>query len=604
MIQLIKSRLLYKMLIIYSLLTLIPLTFVSATFYTRSKAILEEKALETGNRTLAETVDKIDGVLRALSLLLPSLEERALVHTLLRNDAFPDKYPLAAEEKAKLRAGIEEMLKSELETVNASMGDYIDDIVILNVHSDAYTAGNYLPVQYPEALRIMPYNQRNAPQWAFFADNERMVNSMKILDKTSSEELGAIAIMVSPDTMAESYSSYLRGTFFVTSSTNIILSADNRAQIGKLFAPSRSQGVTIASQQSGYTDYRYYSMIRTDELTGELRQQAQFAAGLTLFSWLAVVMITYWLLKRITNPLRTLSKLMRTMEKEQYQIVAGIRTTDEIALLCHSFNSLVIKTRNLIEEVYKAELMKKEAELKAIRMQFNPHFLYNTLEYIGIMAKRGAVDHVYEVVKKVADIFRFSISSEQFVALETELVFVRTYLEIHEFRFGGRFRYAIQMGEELGQVEIPKLILQPLIENAFVHGIDGRQHTGWITIRAYEEDYDLAIEVEDHGGDAAASAVPAASPGTAANAAAGREGPQPQPQQPQPQQLRPPAAARREGMGTGLQMVKSQIHFHYGERYGVELIRTDTGTKAKVRLPIKLVNRSSSQSHEKGADAW
>lgn len=243
---------------------------------------------------------------------------------------------------------------------------------------------------------------------------------------------------------------------------------------------------------------------------------------------------------------------MRRATREEYQLIGAIKTRDEIGMLCHGYNTLIRRTEELIEKNYKSEIAVREAELKAIRMYINPHFLYNTLEYISVVSQSpGKAKYVPEVVKKLSNIFRFSIMpGNSFTPLSTEISFVETYLQIHRFRYAERLRFSIDLPDMLRNVAVPKLILQPLVENAVIHGIDRLPAGGRIDIRIREDRYQLVIEIENDSPLADGS--------------------------------------EKQGLGTGLENVKARIRHHYGDGYGVELEQSERSTLVTVRMPIEI----------------
>lgn len=226
---------------------------------------------------------------------------------------------------------------------------------------------------------------------------------------------------------------------------------------------------------------------------------------------------------------------------------------------------MILETKDLIQKVYKAELEQKEAQLAAIRTYFNPHFLHNTLEYVSILAKSNdKIERIPYVVKSLSSIIRFSISpGKPFVPLDVEMNFAKVYMQIHQYRFEDRFEYRIDLPEHLKQVEVPKLILQPIIENAFVHGIDHIRGIGRIDIRAYESEFNLVIEIEDNGGSAQ------------------------------------PPTRESKGMGSGLKGIESRIQLHFGERYGIEKRQGEQGMIIRLLLPI-LFNEPAELSSREG----
>ncbi len=256
---------------------------------------------------------------------------------------------------------------------------------------------------------------------------------------------------------------------------------------------------------------------------------------------------------------------MRRAEREEYQLVQDVSTRDEIAMLCHGYNQMVRRTKILIDKNYKNELLVREAELKAIRMYINPHFLYNTLEYISIMSQKPEkAKFVPDIVQNLSSIFRFSITpGEKFVSLETEMAFAEKYLQIHQYRLGERLQYRLALPEMLLQSAVPKLILQPLVENAVIHGIDRLQGGGRIEIEAREEDYKLVIEIRN-------SVPPEKADGSLS--------------------IRQSA---RKGLGSGLENVNARVRHHFGNVYGVKLSREDEDSvTVTLQMPIQLWNET------------
>ncbi|WP_165822307.1 sensor histidine kinase [Paenibacillus montanisoli] len=555
-----QSKLLHKMVLIYSLLILIPLSIISGTFYLRSKSIMENQTIETENRILEETSDKIDNVLRLIAKKTSEIADNPAIQKMLANDALPTQYPLRQNERDYIQDAAMEALEIAIANTKREAGDFTDSIHLYNRSGGHYIAGQGKAVQFYQAFKILPYDQPGTPQWVFFPDHRRMVCAAMIFDKETGLELGFVLFMLKIDHVMTLYENYPQNAFYITNANNIILSHHQSSRVGDLYTASKQQGLVTLTHKSQVSEFKYISEIRTDKLTASIRKQAYYAAGLTVVSWIIVVVITYLILKRITNPLLKLTRLMRSAERGKYELIKDIRTKDEIASLCLSFNSLVTETQDLIQRVYRTELLKKEAELKAIRMQFNPHFLYNTLEYISIMAQNGqAKEQIPIIVKKVADIFRFSISPGQTVIpLEMELEFASLYMQIHEFRFGDRFSYQTVLPDELKRVTVPKLILQPLVENAFVHGVDRVHGNGTIQIVAYEHEFQLVIEVRDNGG--------------------GLSGTE--------------AALHKKGLGTGLENVRSRMLHHYGPSAQLELLQLEQGTCVRLTMPITLVEQT------------
>lgn len=567
----INARLFYKMVILYSLLTVIPLSIVSTTFYLRSKSILETKLLESRSQTLVETADKIDVILKTISDKVKSFSDNRVMIGILKNDRDSAAYPMDDMERKSQESNLSAILNFELADTDSD-SSFIDALYLYNEAGKIYRSDNALDPEYFLALTVLPFSQRDKPEWAFFVDHSRLVCSIQIIDYSTNTKLGYLSVMLKPEAVHELYASYPGDTFFITNNSNIILSASNPALIGELFQARNSKKLVINKRVSLYSGFVYVNVVPRSDLYFEIIQLGRFAAWTTVVSLGVVLLLTFILLKRVTRPLRKLTLLMRKAEKEVFVPIRGIKSYDEIGLLSDSFNSLIAEIRDLIDKVYKAEVYKKDAEIKAIKMYMNPHFLYNMLETIGIVSKTPeGIAVVPEMVQMLSRILRFSITpGNDFIPLRTELQFAQWYMRLHQYRLGERLTYRVQVPEDLLPVKVPKLILQPLVENAVIHGIGQIEDPGVIVVSAYELDYNLILEVRDNGGGITGAPNPMQSKETI--------------------ELIPVDEIReKRGLGTGLKQLETRIKLLYGARYGLEIADTaGEGAVVRIKLPMTL----------------
>lgn len=154
----------------------------------------------------------------------------------------------------------------------------------------------------------------------------------------------------------------------------------------------------------------------------------------------------------------------------------------------------------LLQKESAANLMKKQAEIEALQSQINPHFLYNTLETIRGQAMCCGANEIAETTKALADIFRFNISKKgAMIYLYEEMAIIDAYMKIQRTRFNDRFSLAKEIDDELMGWKIPKLLIQPLVENALKHGLEAKRGKGHIQIRAYRTEDTLFVTVIDNG---------------------------------------------------------------------------------------------------------
>lgn len=289
----------------------------------------------------------------------------------------------------------------------------------------------------------------------------------------------------------------------------------------------------------------------------------------------ATTAAAFWLSSGIARPLSRLAGAMRSAER------SGFKTTtvhgppaalpvpaNEVGYVTQVFSSMMGRLGELIETEFKANLRRQDAEYKALLMQINPHFLYNTLEAIGSLSAQERSDEVIDVTEWLGQMLRYSLRADSdLVALKEELRYIRHYVSIMSVRFGDRLRVSIEEEEGLGEQQIVKFILQPLVENAIKFGAESGGEAV-VTVRAGRRGRRLEIEVADNG--------PGISPEMAEELARG--------------------IARSDladvlsagGSSIGLRNVLARCGLYYGRAFDAEIGRSaHNGASIKLLIPAK-----------------
>lgn len=205
--------------------------------------------------------------------------------------------------------------------------------------------------------------------------------------------------------------------------------------------------------------------------------------------------------RAVSRPIRKLSDEMKTITLNEYSGTLLESREDEIGILQDSFNHMIERNKELIAQQYQTKIEKRNAQLRALQAQINPHFMYNTLQVIGGMALDKDAPEIYTITLALSDILRYSLNfSKEMIHLSEEIKYLQSYVMIQNERFGGKVHLVLDLAPETQQCLIPKLILQPLAENSFEHGLLNKDGD-WIISVASEitESGDLQILVKDNG---------------------------------------------------------------------------------------------------------
>ncbi|THF72944.1 sensor histidine kinase [Cohnella fermenti] len=256
-----------------------------------------------------------------------------------------------------------------------------------------------------------------------------------------------------------------------------------------------------AYKKSNETNWSTIVLIPLGTILEQARHSGLYILGLICSAGLLVVFVSYFISAGITRPLRKMVGLMHRVERGNFKerIPLG-EPSNEIGQLGIVFNKMLDSIDRLIKQAYESQLQTKNAQLLALQTQINPHFLYNTLNTIKAMAKRKGAPEAGKLAEALADMFRYSLSNwSRPATLRMELHHVKNVLDIQLVRFGGRFTYELDVPDDLLEKPIPKLLIQPLVENAIVHGIEKLRSGGFIRIEAHKGQDKVLLSVSDNG---------------------------------------------------------------------------------------------------------
>ncbi|MBB6731567.1 cache domain-containing sensor histidine kinase [Cohnella zeiphila] len=321
----------------------------------------------------------------------------------------------------------------------------------------------------------------------------------------------------------------------------------------------------VVSRLSANTGWTTLALIPMDSLLSESTRIRNLMLEVSIVVFAVVLIGSLQVSSRTTLNIRRLKSMMMQVKDGNLAFPRNeIRSKDEIGELYRVFVSMVDDLNRLMEGVRVSEKEKREAELTALQAQIRPHFLYNSLNTIKYLAKLNGVPNIEEVSGSLIELLRSVLgNSSEFLTVKEELDYVNSYVSIAKYKFIEPIRIDTLIEDEaLLHCRVPKLTLQPLVENAIVHGIGPTGRGGSVQIRVYEEDRDLKIEVTDNG---------QGMPQEKADGLLGETG-------------RHSLRSRFGGMG--VRSAHERIVRIYGESYGLKLY-SEPGlyTKAELRFP-------------------
>lgn len=236
-------------------------------------------------------------------------------------------------------------------------------------------------------------------------------------------------------------------------------------------------------------------------LMNALKQTLFLSIFIVALTLIVVIFFSILFSRMISRPIIELSKHMQTVNLDSVSNTRTIQRQDEIGFLQSSFYEMIDRNQKLIAQEYHNEIEKRDAQLRALQAQINPHFMYNTLQVMGGIALEKQAQEIYSITLALSDIMRYSLNfSKELVQLREEIVYLNSYLFIQNQRFGNRLHINYSIPDSLLNILIPKLVIQPIIENCLEHGLTSKTGDWNITISAEAiNEGEMFLTIGDNG---------------------------------------------------------------------------------------------------------
>lgn len=464
-----------------------------------------------------------------------------------------------------------------------ALDKYVLSLQLYDVNDKEYTVGAR-PVTLNEMrlkrLRTEAQQNRGGISWTAPDVHDNVLTAVRHIRRyqdLSLEGLGILAIRIDVNRL---FTDYVNGidsenaSFIILQGNDEVVYPDqlqfdlktltglkNEDKRYKIFRQD-GKAYFLTYRSSALTDWTYYTVMPYDNIfySTDYAKKIVLLAYLVLF--LIAVLVTLQLAKRITDPLETLTHKMRRVQlgnfayEEDDQMPIAM---DEVGQIQRHFRIMLQRINELIQENYVKQLVIKDTQFKALQAQINPHFLYNTLESINWMAKMSKQDRISQMVESLGYLLRLSISEkEAVISFQRELDVINHYLVIQKLRFEERLDFSLQVPEHLTLCSVPKLSVQPIIENAIHYALEPNIEPCKIVLSAQIHNDCLHISVEDNGPGMSSSFL---------------------------EQLKN-GEVKPKGTGLGLNNIGDRIKMLYGDEYGISIeSASGAGTKVTLILP-------------------
>ncbi|MBB6512414.1 two-component system sensor histidine kinase YesM [Gracilibacillus halotolerans] len=485
-------RLMPKLIIIYSLLTVIPMAILGYIAYSQYISSIEKQAGEYTPLLLEQAHANIHNQIDELKLLPNLIYNSNQVVGVLREEFYQTNSALLHDEF---------VVNNFLNTTYISGGNpnvlgvfLISNNRLFQATSKSYSGFELDASSFPfgqdfewtESESIILPKQISLE----FEGNPQYILLMKQLtDYDNRKKLGTIFIAYELNFLESIFEKLNseKGDIWLMNDQGRVIYHSNHEEIGNIHIESNDYPILNGSFRTLNENENKLISLHTSDETGwtlaqsiylsELTQRTDMVRNVTIIIFIILVIISLFLFVifvwNVSSPIYRLVKLMKKVETGDFDVDLPTKSKDEVGLLAISFNSMVNKIKDLIKENYHIEIKQKDAELYALQSQINPHFMYNTLETIGMVIEEDDQETGVKMVTLLGRMLRYSISNkDRLVSIEKEVSHIEDYLTIQKIRFEDRLTFDIQKELETEQYYIPKFIIQPIVENSIKYGLE------------------------------------------------------------------------------------------------------------------------------------
>ncbi len=501
-----------KILLLIYVQIIIPLFILGYMSYRNTARIIHNNAIRYSQDMLYMMEQRMNDYIRALTVISMDLNYDRTVASVLNNTA-NDINPIGNYENELVMKGILNKIIYAREEIQS-----ICFVTNNRTYFDGDDAGTNVRIK-----EVLPYEKllkaarakKGKPVW-YMDENRRIFMARTVSNKDTFEEVALMAMLLD-----KNYLDKLTGSID-KNMWNIAILNDKMQKVSERII---SLDVVFNSEyvQSVLKNTRGYRLNEEKDLFISyisIREPQWLAVAyvpldilyrdantikerIIILSGISVILLSIlgiYIALDFVNPINRLVNAMKSMHEGDTWVKLEIERGDELGFLNHEFNKMSEKIHYLVNSVYKQQLANKEAQLKALQAQVNPHFLFNTLESINWTAQMNNVPQISDMVSALSSILEAGIArNSKPISLKRELEYVDKYIFILKQRFEEQLEYRKTIDSQVLQVRVPKLIIQPLIENAVYHGVEKTSKKGIITLKAKRHDNNVIISVIDNG---------------------------------------------------------------------------------------------------------
>ncbi|PHV70818.1 two-component sensor histidine kinase [Sporanaerobium hydrogeniformans] len=496
--------------------------------------VFSEELME---RTKRSSIREIDLININLDTMINSIEDYSRViasEYRLQKELVEIKHTSEADKillkNLRIKTAMSEIVSNIISpnTQIAGIAVFEDKKVIYSGHSiDEKSVNKIIHNDYLETVY-----QIQRPTWTGLAPLEFIDHRKKdvfsvsklIRDRNTGEALGVVTLFVDEVNISNIYTKNIanaQGSYYIVDENNKVISSYNKADLykdigqvlkiknsvykqlqdkGNLLLTDKKIPVLYSMKAYGKFGWKVISVSVLEEIVSEKNKIRSIIIWILILCVIIVFITSYIISHTVTKPIYLLLGTMEKIKDGNIKVRACGELNGEVGVLANGFNMLMNQLEQSMEQIYKEQKLKRENEFKLLQSQIKPHFLYNTMETISSFIKLDMKEYALTTIQYLSNFYKISLSrGNEMITVEEEVKIIESYLSIQRLRYAEYMDYTLDFDNTIFKYTIPKLTIQPLVENAIYHGLKQSQSKGIILVKGYIKEGSIIIEVLDTG---------------------------------------------------------------------------------------------------------
>ena len=504
-----------KIFLAFYIQIIIPLLIMQYMYYQRSAEIIKQKSIDYSQDLLKIVEYRIESLVDNISMQSQIMLSVKRIYDALKRSNSTDY--LTSVEDIKTVNNVKNMLRDTTLSI-----DGVQSICLVSNERKFYSYNmNSGRINIEQAI---PYDKvlkkaRKAigkPTWYVDEEKGKVKNIFlvrTINDPSTFEEVGIMAFAIDKNAIASTYKDFctdsMKNVLIVSEDQKVISSSDynitsdlsiNKIANDKGYYIDKDLDMLISYVSVNNTNWKALSYIPLKELYKEINDLKKWHSILFMITIIVSTIFSLLISLDILNPINEITCAMKEFEDGLDYKEIRTNRSDELGYMSMTFNNMAKRINHLVKCIYEEQITRKEAEIKALQAQINPHFLYNTLETINWIAQLNGVSEISDTVLALSSLIEANMGRDnKLISLEDELKYIEDYIFIIKKRYDERLEVVKDVDETILNIKIPRLLIQPLVENAVSHGLEKSREKVVVNLIAHRAQDDIVIEVMDNG---------------------------------------------------------------------------------------------------------